>query len=277
MDWNKSNTILIVAFIIVNIFLMVVAAADVFDSGAASGTDDKYLSEVSDILAEKNIVIACDIPEEIYTVPFLDAEFDIIEPRTVLLRKFLGPDTEPVEGVYRYENNAGEILEIRENKKIRYEREKIVTGHVDGSTAGIMIESFVNEKNIDISDFHETERYTGPDYIRVTMNQYFEELPLENSYMTFYVDSQHVYAYETQHIKEDGVTIKGRVSSGNAVGCLLRIMTYDDVSDKSITGIKMTYYCDERGDWSVKTSANAYPVWKVMFDDGNYLCLPADD
>jgi len=70
MDWNKTNTILITAFIILNVFLFV-SSKNIRNAEHKPNYDKEFAQEVAYLLEEKNIKINVEIPNNIYILPVL--------------------------------------------------------------------------------------------------------------------------------------------------------------------------------------------------------------
>ncbi|HCS11273.1 MAG TPA: hypothetical protein DIV40_07455, partial [Clostridiales bacterium] len=98
MDWNKTNTILITAFIILNVFLFV-STKNMTNAEYAPMNDKEFAQEVSYLLDGQNIKINVEIPDETYILPVLETEYEIIQIDSKLLENFLSERIEPVEDV----------------------------------------------------------------------------------------------------------------------------------------------------------------------------------
>jgi regulatory protein YycI of two-component signal transduction system YycFG len=61
MDWNKISTILITAFIILNVFLFV-SSKDMLNTGYGPADDKEFVQEVANLLMGQNIRINTQIP-----------------------------------------------------------------------------------------------------------------------------------------------------------------------------------------------------------------------
>lgn len=268
MDWNKSNTIFIVAFIILNIFLFSYSFNDIFSDEYNIMSDNDFIEDVENNLNEKNIIINCELPKETYTLPILDTEYRIIGIDKNLLKKYLGDGIEPIEDVFFYSNQKGESLEVIQGKKLVYTiREK-----VDGSVTNDLkieqeINNFLENKNIDGTGFTENYRSTTDDSVLVMYTRYYNNVSVDNSYMKFYMDKNGIYKFEIQKIiaiKE----IAEKMNTLTAAESLLKLLSYDDVSNKEIIRIDMSYYSIEDENWQVVWGINSYPSWKVIFSDG---------
>jgi len=268
VDWNKSNIIFIVAFIILNIFLLSYSFNDIFSEEYNIMSDKDFIEDVENILKEKNIVINCEIPKEIYTLPVLDTEYRIINIDKKMLEKFLGEGIDPVENVFLYSNQKGESIEIIEGKKFIYTLREKVNGKLEANLKiADEIDNFLKNKNIDGSGFSENYRIITDDSGFIMYTRYYNNVSVDNSYMKFYIDKNGIYKFEMQKIiaiKE----IAEKLNTFTAAESLLKLLSYDDVDNKEIIRIDMSYYSIEDENWQVISGINSYPAWKVIFSDG---------
>lgn len=268
MDWNKSNTILIIAFIILNIFLVTSSYNDIFTE-EYNVTDDKdFMENLENILKVKNIVVNSELPEETYMLPTLEAEYEILHVTKELLNSFLGPGVEPIEDVTIYRNDKGEVLEIKDGKKLHYTVRDKAFGNLnneDKLTEEINI--FIEDKKIDASGYSEDYKHMDKDNLFVVYTRKHNNISMDNSYMYFYFDSNGIYKFEMQNI----VSVKEKaekIRTFSAAESLPRLLALKEIENKEIIDIKMTYYSEEDENWQFIYGINSDPVWKVIFSDG---------
>lgn len=277
MDWNKANTILIIAFIVINISLIIVTFNNIPSEDYDVMTDDYFINNVENILKNNNIIINCEIPDDTYFLPILDIEYNMINVDDDLLQNYLGENIKAIEDVFIYDNSKGETLEIIDGKKIKYTIRSKVPGKIQKEEfINDTISNFIKEKNINSDNFKETYRYISEDVNYVIYNQIHNDYSIENSYMYFFVDNEGIYNFEMQKsilINE----IKDKIRTLPAIEALPRLLTYDDVKDKEIINIEMTYYSLEDENWKYITRINSDPTWKVNFNDGSIKYLSSFD
>ena len=274
MDWNKSNTILIIAFIILNIFLLLATFGNIFNDNFNVNQDEVFVENVKALLKSKNINVNCEIPENIYTLPVLEAEYDIIKINNELVQTYLGKTVEAKEDVYEYVNDKNEMLQIIDGKKIKYTIREQVSGEItDKELIYQEIKTFIEEKGIDNTGFNESYKYFSENGSYIIYTQKHNEFDINNSYMKFLIDQKGIYEYEMQRINTV-VEIKDKIRTISAIEALPRLMTYDDIKDKDIIEIKMSYHNEENGNWKYVAKTNSDPTWKVTFSDGTQKCLP---
>lgn len=268
MDWNKSNTILIVAFIILNIFLFASSYNDIFSEEYDVTSDKEFIENIENILMEKNIAINCGLPTETYTLPTLDTEYEIILVNKELLNNFLGPGVEPIENVTRYSNEAGETLEITDGKKLHYIIRENVSGKIENEDAITeKINKLIEEKKIDADGYSENYRSIQSSGSMVVYTKNHNNFNVDNSYMYFYLDKEGIYKFEMQNILSVKETAE-KTRTFSAAESLPILISYNEIENKEIIDIEMTYYSVEDGNWQYVYGINSYPVWKVIFSDG---------
>ena len=277
MDWNKSNTILIIAFVILNIFLFVSYYNNTFSEEYDVMNDGEFVEDVEELLKQKNIRIGGSIPKGSYVLPILETEYEIIEADNELLQNYLGAGVEAVEDVYVYYNNKGEMLEIISGKKLRYTIRELSKEKMTGKeNITNLINEFIADKNINVEGYSENHKYDSEEMCIYIYTQNYNEYSMDNSYMYFYVDSEGIYKFEMQRINSVK-EITEKVRTVSAVEALMRLMTYNDIKDKEITEIEITYYSTEDENWQYITRINSDPTWKVIFSDGSQKHLISVD
>lgn len=273
MDWNKTNTILITAFLILNIFLFVFSG-NMIRADYNPNKDKEFAQEVSNLLDEKNIKINAEIPAETYTLPVLDTEYEIIHIDSQLLENFLHEKIEPLEDVYTYSNKKGEILEVIDGKKLRLELRSGVPGKIDGDlNIKEKIENFIKDYNIDAGGYAENLKHISENRCNYIYTKRYNDYSVENSYMKFFIDKEGIYKFEMQRIISIS-EITEKIRTIHAIEALPRILTYPEIKNKEIAKIEMTYYSVEDENWQNIERINSDPTWKVIFSDGTQIHLP---
>ncbi len=275
MDWNKSNTILIVVFLIVNIFLFsFIYFSDSFNLEYDLKEKEEFLQSVKEILKQKNIIISCEIPSKIHKAPFLEVEYDVISPNRELVENFIGKyDGIINEDVLFYENE-NESLEIVGMKKIIYEK----TGDFNiknEDSADDIIDEFCKRKNIDISGFVKVNEIDSKDYKLIKFVEKYRTYNLENSYIHFYIKNGEIIKFEMQKIVS--LSERANIKSISAAEALLRLMTINFADNKEIVDIQICYYTKENEDFQNINSISVDLVWKVIFSDKTCAYLVGEE
>lgn len=275
MDWNKTNTILITAFIILNVFLF--TSSNYMTKAEYNPNNDmEFEEDVANLLKQRNITINADIPDETFILPVLETEYDIIKVNSQLLEKYLHEKIEPVEDVYSYSNSNGETIEIIDGKKLRLTLRKKVNGKINENIdIKEEINNFLKEKNI-TDDYVENLKYISETDCHYVYTQRYNDYSMDNSYMYFFVDKEGIYKFEMQRIIS--VTeITEKVRTIYAIEALPRILTYPEIRNKEIAKVEITYYSVEDDNWQNIERINSDPTWKVIFSDGTQKHLPGID
>lgn len=272
MDWNKTTTILITAFIILNIFLFSTSFNNIFSDEYNVTSDKEFIEKVESILKEKNIIIKDELPDETYMLPILDTEYEIIHINTELLIRFLGPGVEPIDDVTLYSNNNNQVLEIKEGKKIHFTAREKVAGNISSDSINEYIEKFIEEKKIDATGYSENFRHASDDRLFISYTKKFDSFSIDNSYMYFYFDKEGIYEFEMQNISVVKETAD-KTRTFSAIEALPRLSSFENIENKEIIDVEMTFYSEEDDNWQFIYGINSYPVWKVIFNDGTYKHL----
>ncbi len=275
MDWNKTNTILITAFIILNVFL--------FTSNYMAKTeynpenDKEFAEDVENLLKQRNITINTDIPNETFILPVLETEYEIIKVNSQLLETFLHEKIEPVEDVYTYNNSKNETIEIIDGKNLRFTLRNKVKGEInENMDIKEEINRFLEEKNINADNYVENLKYISETDCHYVYTQKYNDYSMDNSYMNIFIDKEGIYKFEMQRIVS--VTeITEKVRTIHAIEALPRILTYPEIKNKEISKIEIAYYSFEDDNWQNIERINSDPTWKVIFSDGTQKHLPGID
>ncbi|MGD9566723.1 MAG: hypothetical protein AB7V48_00105 [Sedimentibacter sp.] len=268
MDWNKASTILIVAFIVLNIFLFSSSFNDIFSEEYDVYSDQDFIDNIGNLLKKKNLSIKSELPKETYILPTLDTEYEIIQISNELLERFLGSGVEPIEDVYTYSNGKGEVLEFTEGKKLHYiVRERISGETLSNESLTEHINKFIEDKKINSTGYSENYRHISNKDIFVVYTKKYNNYSMDNSYMKFYFDKDGIYKFEMQNIAAVKETAD-KIRTFSAAEALPRLLSYKDLENKEIIHMEMTFYSEEDENWQYISRINSDPVWKVIFNDG---------
>lgn len=276
MDWNKTNTVLIVAFIIVNLFLFSVVINNNFTDERLNIIDDDFTLDVKNTLLEKNITVSCDIPDTIYVEPFLEVEYQIFYPSKELIQKFLTGYEGPIDidkTVYYMDD---ESLEIKDGKKIIYNKRKPTGRNATDKVIEKAIKDIENLGGIDLSKYEKDVLSYDNNSSKITFYQTHNNIGIANGYISLYLDDEGIYKFEMQkiiNITESKVK-KSVISAPEAI---LRLMAYDDIKDKDLVNVDIWYYNTEGDNWKDVNKINSDLTWIAKFSDGSYVYLKGED
>ena len=273
MDWSKAKNVLIIAFVITNIFLIYHIQKDVFNKEVLSENNENKVKEVIDILEKRNIKVKATVPVEVPELPLLEVEY-------------ITYDTEEMEQLFLEDNSSEAYINeqlsfLSNNKVLRYER------NLEGMSSRI-----TNEKQArqEAERFLEKYGFMGSDVIywnnSITDKQYeilFKQKHkgriLEHSYMICTVSELGVIAFERMWLRplELGNT---KMDIFPAAKGLLKFMDeYGSYKEAVITDISLVYWLDLLKDDFTNLenieSGTAIPAWRIELENGETSFIPA--
>ncbi len=277
MDWNKTNTILITAFLIINIILFgFIYLQDDFLNNNELKEQEEFLEVVKSILAEKNISISASVPIETYVEPFLEINYEILVPDIIWIEKFIGSyDYDIHEEILFYENNDKSI-EFIGSKKITYKdfSEDSFVGKISEEK---LIDDFLLEKEIaiDLNEFNLVENYSSEGLTTYKYVKKYGDFNLENAYIIFVLSDSKVIEFTMQNPSE--ITQRAPVETIDTAEALLRLMTFDELENDTIIKIEPCYYTNEDESFDTVNYINVDLVWKTVFESGKTYYLTGEN
>ena len=278
MDWSKAKNILIIAFIITNIFLAYVLINSRNTNVPLVGDD--FIKDVKAFLLEKNINIAVDIPKDIPSMPLFRIKYEVYKSQDIA-NKFIGEKytTETING-YEYFVNGNESVTTKNGNGIFYENTSTIPVYNDltPNKAEGIAKRFIRDKGFLDDDYklsvisHANDTYFI-EYTKVIDNFYFEK-----SYMRFSISRAGINRFERYWIEsaesDDSIT----VTIMSAPRALLKLLAMEEAYGKTIEEISICYYLDPEKHIGTSDSSNtiggkATPAWRVIFNDGTKIFL----
>ena len=276
MDWSKAKNILIVAFIITNLFLAYV----LLDTKSIDNPtiDEEFISDVKELLLEKDIKIDSTIPTEIPSLPLLTIEYETYKPVDVA-SKFLGKYTiKNIEG-NEYYTNGTETLTINNGNRIIYSNYNNIKkiNSIEKKNLIAIAEDFIRDKGFEtndykLSDFRENNGTYYIEFNKVIQNMFFEK-----SYMKFNIDTAGIKEFERYWVRSAELG-DNNITVMSAPRALLKLVTIKEAYGKTITDISTCYYLDLQkhmsiGDPKKMKGGKATLAWRIQFDDGSKIFL----
>lgn len=241
MDWTKAKTILIVALLITNTFLIVLYITSKND---VSSTDETLLAETIAILEEKQIFVRSELPEEHSKMAVLFVEYDQVDNDFInskLLEQMFAHEKEKPEG------SAGEIAE-----------------------------NFIKSCNLWTSGtildrIHEHDGKT-----LVSYRNEFEGIPIEGSYIKCTIEDGKVI--DIDRVWFNPIRLgKSKKATISASAALIDLMRSKDAGESIVVeNMEMVYWLDF-SDYAEETtiSDTALPAWRITYNDGQIRHVPA--
>lgn len=278
MDWSKAKNILIIAFIITNILLIYVLVGDVnIDEPTIK---DDFIEQVIELLKDKNITIATQIPKEI---PYLNTITVAYEKLNIdKLNRIFFKNTGIIKNK---ENYIGEInkdfesLILMNKKLILYENKKMEDSYknLNKEKATKIAEEFLRDKQFSTLD-------TKLTYVREEKGTYYLEYSkvygdifIERAFTTFQIDGRGVKRFERLWLNEKDIG-ETNIYISTAPKSILGLLDREVVYGKTIKDISLCYYFDpEKHEYLEEPGeakqGKAVPAWRVEFDDGYKVFL----
>ncbi len=235
MNWSKSKTILIMALIFTNIFLLGSYISLHFQTTGTSVAED---TATVDFLRRSNIYVYDEIPTKIFSLPVLEVEVENVSQDQIneMISQFRIPFPS----------------EVTRDNLLNY------------------VELFLNENNL-LEETAILDKITslGSSYILEYRNKETEkEMFVEESYIICFIENKKIKSVEKKWIKPIKYGSKNQ-STIPATTALLKFMSeYDETSAVSITNIEMVYWLDSSYTSEKATSFDtAFPAWEITYNN----------
>lgn len=241
MDWTKSKTILIVALLITNLFL--VATYQLFP-GETAGDEDLLETETIALLEAKNIFIKGELPSKHSNMPVLTVNYDRLDPN--LLEELIENQI-PLPVNYRNrESNLQMLEDFLKNCGVWSDR-------------------------VTLSGYESEESRTI-----VTFQNVHQGFLIEDSYIVCVIENGKVTSMDRYWL-EPVAFGRTKLATMSASAALLFLMT--EKHEKGailVEDMQMVYWLDQR-DYSGEDtiSDTAFPTWKITYNDKQVKHVPA--
>ncbi|GAB6085830.1 two-component system regulatory protein YycI [Alkaliphilus crotonatoxidans] len=287
MDWSKAKNILILAFIITNIFLIYHIGMDIFYSDELRLISDEYIDYVENELTRHGITVKDEIPKEIFTMPVLVVKYELFDHEATALQ-LLGEGYRRVDENI-YENDHAQLI-IESNKRLKYSLtdNTVVDYRIDDEKAVEISNEFLKEHNLYRNDITLKQVYLGTEkaygdtpLYKLVYNQTYKGKFLGESYINVYVNHKGVVGMEAMLLKPDK-TQNQKERTIPATEALLRKMSHivnDHKEDVVISDIEIGYYFNPNdvqfSTWQQIEWATAFPAWKITLKNGKSYYVDA--
>lgn len=264
MDWNKAKTILIIAFVILDIFLVsqVISIRN-------SSTPSTSFEMIKERLSEKGIEVAIDVVGEELSLALLEVEYMTYDGESKEINEFLGESVnELIENEY-YVNDSGQSIQIKQGKKLTFLARDIESyAESNLNDEAEQIASFSRQYNINLDGFIRIGSYMVDNINNILYKETYQGYTIENSYYKFIQDGSGLVGFEMQRIRNLRET-QANIELSKPEEALLRLLKFNDIKSESVIGMDICYYRDEELiDWGEIVVDNLEPTWKVLFESG---------
>lgn len=290
MDWSKAKNVLIVAFIITNIFLVYNVQKDAFNRGDLQLISDTYINNVENYLKDSGLQLDIDIPREIISLPILMVKYKVFEPRE-LAEGFLGKDYETLQN--NVFTSGAKMVQSISNKKFIYKNfeDEIGSYPIDEEKAVEISNEFLQGHHLMQEDLELQQIYFGviedfgdiPLY-KLVYNQTYKNKFLGESYVHVYVRHKEVVGIEAM-LLEFEKTFGDKKRAIPATEALLRkmndiIIDNQEYKDIIITEMEIGHYFNPTDSnlttWDTIQSGTTTPSWKIVLSNGKTYYVEAE-
>lgn len=274
MNWSRAKTILIVVFLIADIFLYYVSyRGDIGNSG------EEDISKVLEYLASHNIKVNGSIPDKGNPASLLYVKYKILSVEEVKEIFFNSDDDIDIKesGQKVLMENDTILLELQNNGEIFYldkSLNKIDNKPVDEAKATKNIDTFLKLLNISLDEASAVQKDAKDNYIKLKYNQNYKNRFLDKSYLEIKaVDDGISYAKILWFESIQNGKTKNEVIS--PVKALLKLAELYDIDNTEINvdEISQGYYFSNTMEKTFAAryviEGNAVPVWRVKTNVGN--------
>ena len=155
------------------------------------------------------------------------------------------------------------------------QNDKINSSLLSSDEVQKIINDFCIDKNIDLTGFTKIYEYDDSNLKLVKFIEKHRGYSLENSYVEFVIMNGSVYNFTMQKVAR--INERANVKSISAAEALLRLMTFENISNKDVIDIQICYYTNEEEDFKNKNSVSTDLIWKVIFSDNTYVYLADEE
>jgi hypothetical protein len=272
MDWSKAKTILIVAFIITNIFLGYNVWETKYQAYKDKNISRDKVGEILSALEARGIEIGFPLPKDTYMQGTMTVEYMEVDPGTLAFKVFDGREIYPVEkgDLIRYVDTE-RVLEIINRREIFYTdlgagRKPVAMP--DEQQAVKKAEEFLSRLGLYRSEMQldkvvPTELGYSLKYVQRYNDKLVEISIVEMDVTQRGIYSMHMLWLNT--VKVDG----GKKRVIPSVEALIKVVNSKGVLKEApvvIESMDLVHYFD----WEDAKEGEALPAWKVCIDGRHY-------
>lgn len=296
MDWSKAKNVLIIAFIVTNVFLIYHIQSRLFRQEEIQLINDNHLSYVEQHLNDYGISLDTHIPKEIISLPILVVKYKTFDPDTIA-EMFLGEGYRKETEFMGHKGLKKEIFKkqdkeliIEGNKKLRYKNmsnEK--KSYILNEKAVVkMSNDFLKEHKLMKEDIELDQIYYGiqesfddePVY-KIVYNQTYKNKFLGESYIHVYINHKGVVAVEAMLLEYEKTQQQRKkiIPATDALMMVMNTMIQENDEPISVKEIEVGYYFSPtyyiESDWKDIDSGTAFPSWKITIQNGKTYFIEA--
>lgn len=296
MDWSKAKNILIVGFIVTNIFLIFNIQKQLGVGNEIQYVNREYLLNVEEHLRDNGIYLHTDISDEVVSLPVLVVRYKNFDSDKIA-REFLARGyTKEVETTDRGKlkretfTKGSESISIEGNKRLVYRKASNEENYSLGEDIVTKISNdFLKEHKLLKDDIILDQIYYGieqeihdrPVY-KLIYNQTYKDKFLGESYIHVYVNKSGVIALEAMLLEYEKTAQHRKKKIISAAEALMRGMNtilQENQGPIYVKELEVGYYFSPanytESDWKDVDSGTAFPSWKITLQNGKTYFVEA--
>ena len=270
MNWSRAKTILIVVFLIADIFLFHVTY-----KGNVETTNTNSKSEIAMHLKEQGIKIESIIPDKGISCSLLSVKYKYFDENEALKTFFDSAQNVDIkrDDLKTVINSDGKLLEMKNNGEVLY-LDKSMTkaeGEVLNERQALnKVEEFLDKLNININELYSSSKIVEDGYIKMKYTQGYKNMFLDNTYIEIKASNKGVTYLKMLWFEsiKNGKTKKEVISPAKALmklsevfGDTEKTLTVEEISQ----GYLFSFNIEQVEKFGVKTveEGTAIPVWRI--------------
>ena len=284
MDWTKAKNILIAAFLVTNLFLLVMLYGGQ-QGKVSSAVSDQYVAQTIQFLEEQNIELRTELPLTAPSLSSVTVEYHFFSPRE-MAETLLGEDLIRLD-MNTYENDRGRLT-VSEEKILIYQKKEQgnILANLDEEKLVTIASDFLKTYDLYLEGLQLEQIYFGvePEYQeeplhKLVYQQTYQERFIGESYVNIYIGSHGIVAVEAlllEKIRSIGEGAAGHTMISAPEALLRTVKQIQDyhASDGPavITEVLPGYYFpltrQTIAEGDPIESGTAVPAWKIVLKDG---------
>lgn len=296
MDWSKAKNILIIGFIVTNVFLIYNIQSRLFDQEQTALINDEYVSNVEQYLEDSDIKLAADIPREIISLPILGVKYKTFDSDSIA-ESLLGKDYKKETESTPYLGLNKEIFKYGEKELIMYGNKRLKYKNMSNDRNSKFIDedevikisnNFLKDINLLQENIKLDQIYYGRDsgfegeqVYKLIYNQTYDDKFLGDSYIYVYVNHRGVVGLETMLLEHEKTNDNKRqvIPATEALMRAMNSIFSENDTPIAIKNIELGYYFSPESymgsDWKSIESGTAFPSWKITIGNGKTYYIEA--
>lgn len=285
MDWSKAKSVLIVALIVTNIFLVFSARKVIFGEGHDYANINDFADYAVSFLEERGLEIEVEIPSSTVFMPTITVEYEFFE-HAETAKRFLGSEYEVIdENTF---SSGGKTLNIESNKILtlfdhtkKSSNRKIDNEEIVEYSKEFLYKHSLKREELSLEEINTNEVDGAGIVYEVVYKQRHGDFFLGNSYVYVYVNYYGVIEARIKllRVKDTGEQKKETISAVEAIVKALGEIKAQNTETVSVAQVELGYYFSGRDnrilEWDVIKSGTAVPTWKIMLSNGNVHYIEA--